>query len=518
MSISLRPYQQELVDKFTNYKNVLIADEMGLGKTYAAIALDQVRYEQASKDTDTDVHHKTLVVAPLTGVVDSWVTHYQAYDPSLRVYRIGEKPKSSITKRDREKFIWHVQHKTHDVYVVHYEAMRAMPELRSESWNHVIADEVHKIKNKDIKQTKALKDIKKVRFKTGLTGTPMVNYPHELWSILDWMYKSSKEKVGFFGPQLAHILNSYWRFYATFLEYEIIPPVGYRKITGTKNEEVLRSMIDPVFIRRTKKDAMPDLPDKQYSEIKVDLHPSQRRQYNDMKDSMVAWLETQDGDRPLVATAVIAKLQRLQQFAVATPHLSETVETHEDYGAIWETVSTQVDALTKPSAKLDALVELVSDAGGKQIVVFSQFRKMIDLCYDELTKKGYDCVRLTGQTPQQDRTDVIKRFQSTTDDPKYRNEALSNEAPQVFLATIRAGGQGIDLFASDTVVFLDRAWSPADNAQAEDRLHRGGQKGNVQVIDIIARNTIDQHRSRQLKMKKELVRNILEAGNGSEHN
>lgn len=512
MPIELRPYQKELVEKLTPYRNVGIFDEMGLGKTYAAIALDQVRYEQVdlkkARQQGFTRSLKTLVVAPLTGVVDSWVLHYQTFDPSIRVYRIGEYPKRSISKEDRDKFIRNVQRDTHDVYVMHWDALRLMPELADEVWLHVIADEVHKAKNRNAQQTKALKKIKKVKFKTGLTGTPMVNHPHEIWSILDWLYKSTRDKMDFFGKDIGRILNSYWRFFNTFVDYVEIPPAMYKKITGTKNEEALYNLIEPITIRREKKDAMPWLPDKYYTDVEVELHPSQRRQYDQMKKEMIAWLDTQDGQKPLVATAVIAQLQRLQQFAVATPTLKEIKETQEDFGSVWTKTTYKVTALSSPSSKLDALIELI-ESTDKQIVVFSQFAKMIELCYDALINKGVNCVKLTGATKQQDRTAIIRHFQSTTDDPKYQDDKLSQTAPQVFLATIKAGGQGIDLFASSTVVFLDRDWSPANNAQAEDRLHRGGQKNAVQVIDIVARNTVDQARKKRLELKKSWIKNVL---------
>lgn len=504
MSIELRPYQKELVEKFTPYNNVGIHDLMGLGKTYAAIALDQVRYEQCDLDkaraNGFTRSLKTLVVAPLTGVVDSWVAHYNTFDPSIRVFRIDPK--------NRESFVKAVQNDVADVYIMHWDALRLMPELADEVWMHVIADEYHKAKNRKTKQTKALKAIKNVKFKTGLTGTPMVNHPDEFWSLLDWLYKGSPTKVAFFGDAVGRILNSYWRFYHTFLK-TADAGYGYTKIVGTKNEQQLRDIVEPFTIRRTKKEAMPWLPDKQYTDLVVDLHPSQRKQYDQMHSEMVAWLDTVDGQQPLVAPVVIAKLIRLQQFAIATPTLTKTTEVMEDYGSVWEHESWSVTALSKPSSKIDALVELVQNTED-QIVVFSQFSKAIELAYDELIKKGVNCVKLTGNTKQSERTDIIRRFQSTTDDPKYANPELAKTAPQVILATIRAGGQGIDLFASSTVVFLDRDWSPANNAQAEDRLHRGGQKNAVQVIDIVARKTIDQIRKHRLQMKKQWISNVLD--------
>jgi SNF2 family DNA or RNA helicase len=74
---------------------------------------------------------------------------------------------------------------------------------------------------------------------------------------------------------------------------------------------------------------------------------------------------------------------------------------------------------------------------------------------------------------------------------------------------MKAGGVGIDLFAASTVVFMDRAWSPVDNVQAEDRLWREGQENAVQVIDIMARNTVDLGRRQRLEQKWEWLKALL---------
>lgn len=501
--ISLRPYQKDAVDKLSDYNNVLIADEMGLGKTVTAVELDKVRRSQCdlakARENGFDRNLKTLVVAPLTGVVDSWVSHFNTWNPDLSVVRINPKK--------RDQFIESVWNDEADVFVCHWEGLRLMPELADEIWAHVIADEVHKAKNRKAKQTKALKSIKRVKFKSGLTGTPMVNDPSELWSILHWLYNDKKTQVGFFGED-AKYLSSYWRFYNTFVDYFVIQPYGYHKILGPKNESKLMNMVEPFYIRREKKEALPDLPDKVYSTYKVDLTANQQKQYNQMAREMIAWL---DSGQPLVAPVVIAQLQRLQQFAIATPELSTVTHEEETEDTIKTWTTSKVTALTKPSSKLDMLVEIISDTN-KQVVVFSQFTMMIELVYKELTDKGFNAVQLTGKTPQNKRTEIIRHFQSTAEGSQYYDPELAKTAPQVFLANIKAGGTGIDLFASDTVIFLDRDWSPANNSQAEDRLHRSGQKNSVQIIDIIAKGTVDLGRKQKLDKKASWIKSVLSGG------
>lgn len=88
-------------------------------------------------------------------------------------------------------------------------------------------------------------------------------------------------------------------------------------------------------------------------------------------------------------------------------------------------------------------------------------------------------------------------------------ERFQRGETRVFAGTIQAGGVGITLTAASTVVFLDRNWSPALNLQAEDRLHRIGQAESVQVIDIMARDTVDLGRHAVIEMKKGWIQQLL---------
>jgi SNF2 family DNA or RNA helicase len=220
-----------------------------------------------------------------------------------------------------------------------------------------------------------------------------------------------------------------------------------------------------------------DLPDKYYTTIKVDLDPRQQRIYNQMRKEMIAWIGEQD-DELLVAPVVIAQLTRLQQFSCAYAEINEEgkVRLHE------------------PSSKIDALMEVLDESDG-QLVVFSRFKQLVRLVERRLVAAGIPCVTLTGDTAQADRSMVVKQFQTGQ--------------ARVFVGSIAAGGIGITLHAASTVVFLDRDWSPALNSQAEDRLHRIGQKNAVQVIDIMARNTVDLGRWQRLELKKQWIRQIL---------
>jgi SNF2 family DNA or RNA helicase len=455
--LSLFPFQEEDVDYLQDQKAVLIANEMGTGKTYEAIERDLRLREKHSESPSQAFQHNTLVVAPLTTLDSTWKHH---------VLDLTQLNCTVIDPKDRigsyDEFLMYG-----GVFCVHWEALRLMPELQKLPWLHIIADECHRAKNRSAQQTKALKKIQDVKYKTAMSGTPVVNRPDELWSILNWLYPKT--------------YTSYWNFFKKYVDSTIEFGGGgrrYQKILGPKNTEELRRQIRPFFVRRRKVDVLKDLPDKYYTTINVDLDPQQRRVYNMMKKDMIAWIGEQE-DEVLPAPVVVAQLTRLQQFSCAYAELNP-----ED-GRV---------RLREPSSKIDALMEVL-DGSTDQVVVFSRFKQLIRLVERRLVKAGISHVVLTGDTPQEERGSVVLQFQ--------RGDA------RVFAGSIAAGGVGITLHAASTVVFLDRDWSPALNSQAEDRLHRIGQKSAVQVIDIMAKNTVDLGRMQRLELKKSWIRQIL---------
>ncbi|MEE8598348.1 MAG: DEAD/DEAH box helicase, partial [Dehalococcoidales bacterium] len=467
------PFQAEDCDYLEDRKSVLLAWEMGTGKTYAAIELDlRHRLERTQDDLRA---LPTLVVAPLSTLASVWEMHFNELT-SLTTFVIDPKNRPAFIRAVLDPS------QPYDVYICHWEALRLLitdENFRRFMWGHIIADEVHRAKSRKAQQTRALKAMR-TQFRTALSGTPVTNKPYDLWSILNWMY-----------PQQ---YRSFWRFYNRYCDYEIQYPHGYHKFNGPKNEDELLEQIAPFYRRHLKQErccdrhpegVQPELPEKYYTDIWVELSPKQRTAYDQMRKDMIAWLEDQDETKPLVAPVAIAQLVRLQQFAVAYA----TITYEPGVG----TVSTV--KLTEPSSKLDVLLQLIEDNEGEQIVVFSQFRQVIDLAAERLRRAKVSFVTITGDVPASERPAAIASFQSGDS--------------QIFLGTIGAGGEGITLTAASTVIFLDRDWSPAKNSQAEDRLHRIGQTNAVQVIDLMARDTVDLGKRQKLIMKRDWMRRIL---------
>lgn len=472
----LYPFQKVFVDTHEYTPAVLLGDDMGLGKTIEALSLDlrrRTKHLAGQRQTDS----KTLIVAPLS-VTGAWEETIQKLWPGAKIVRLNPKKK--------EDFIQKLDEPNH-YYIIHWEALRLIPELQHVHWWHLVADEVHRAKNRKAQQTLALKKLKTL-YKTGLSGTPADNSPQDLWSVLNWLYPK--------------VWSSYHRFYNYFVKVqkhtmgyctaqgcEQYHKNSFQKIVGVAHVDELHAAMAGYYMRRTKKDVLPELPEKYYTQINVDLDPRQRRVYEQMKDSMLAWIGKHEQE-PIAAPVVIAQLTRLKQFALA---YAEIEPVRKQVDGEWVTVERV--RLTDPSSKLDALMSIIADNPEQQMVVFSESKQIIYLLARRLEAARITHCTLTGDTDQRDREKAIEEFQAG----KVR----------IFAGTIHAGGEGITLTSASIEVFLDRAWNPSKNKQAEDRCHRIGQKNAVQVIDIVARDTVDGGRLQQLDLKWSWLKELL---------
>lgn len=505
----LYEFQQVVIDKFKNTKAVLIGDDMGLGKTLEAIDLDwQRRLVELKRAEDKRLvrWNKPTLILTRMSIAPEWENHYGWMLPHLRVVVLQPK--------DRVSFLKAIRTRTADIYIMHWDALRLLVDpkrdpdetMRKTQWFHIIGDEIHYIKSRKAQVTRALKKLK-TEYKTGLSGTPADNKPSDLWSVLNWLYPDN--------------FRSYWNFYRAYVDYEVAynGQGSYHKITGVRNAPHLHKQMAPFYIRRRKKEVLKDLPDKYYNTVWVDLSPQQRRAYNDMKKNMLAWVGEQEG-KPMAAPIAVTQLLRLQQFAVATVDIEGPIkqrkkstvfrqslvdafrETHGQDAELpkdrrfhkWYQIEVFKYIMVDPSTKLDVAMEIIEDSD-EPIVFFSWFKTLINLFGKRLTQAGISHCLLTGDTPASSRGDLVRDFQ----EGKYK----------VFAGTISAGGEGITLTRSRHVAFFDRAWSPSKNIQAEDRLHRIGQKNAVQVTDIMARNTTDLGRAQQIQLKWTWLQTML---------
>jgi SNF2 family DNA or RNA helicase len=147
---------------------------------------------------------------------------------------------------------------------------------------------------------------------------------------------------------------------------------------------------------------------------------------------------------------------------------------------------------------LYALAELLEgDLDGEKVIVFTRFRKMVDIAAPYLKGKGFDCVRITGAEDAGARRESAKRFQ----DPK-------DKARVCFITT--AGAEAVNLQAAKAIIFYDSPWSAGDYLQVLGRMIRiGSQHDKVYAIHLITQGTIDGYVAQVLKRKMNLIEAVL---------
>jgi len=481
------------VEKFRDKEGCLIGDEMGVGKTVTAIERDR----QLREDHRYLAKAPTLIVCEKIGL-DVWLYHLEA----MGVMR-GEI--LVIDPKDRAQFVRALEALREDLfakiggeytyYIMHYDALRLVEDVMLKKphpirWFHIIADEVHYIKNPKAQRTKTFKKIL-THYKTGCTGTPADDKPTDFWSPLNWLY-----------PRL---FRSYWKFYDDYMEYEekyrhqrvrvggrwVVKKTGYREVVGVQNIDRLHKEIAPFYIRRLLTEVEPDMPEVIHVQppIMVDLLPAQRRAYDQMKTKSIARIQDMDDDSFIMVGDIppIVSL-RLRQMTLATVKADlGDIEAEDEPRFIFD----------NPSPKLDALMNVATNNDDVAFIVWTWFRGMADLIEAGCREHGISVGKIHGGVTS-NRSDIVQRFQDGKD--------------RVFVGTIAAAGKTITLTRAHHVIFTDRSPNPNRNAQAIARAWRRTQRNAVRVYDIQARNTVDQINWEKIQTKAQLIHAIQNPG------
>jgi SNF2 family DNA or RNA helicase len=302
--------------------------------------------------------------------------------------------------------------------------------------NMCVADEMHKMKNPSSQQSKGfLKCLPECRI--GMTGTPLMNSPLDLYVILKWLGYETHP------------------FYAFKKYYCVMGGYGGYEIIGYRNMEQLTAQINEIMLRRLKSDVL-DLPEKLYVDEYVDMLPKQSKLYAEVESGIKSELAMGELD----ITNPLSALIRLRQTTGYTGILSEVV---------------------KESAKLDRMIEIVENciSNNEKVIIFSNWTQITDIVQEKLKSINCNCLAITGNTNDSDRQSYVEAFQN---DPKY----------QAIVGTIGAMGTGLTLTAATTIIFMDEPWSRALLDQAIDRAHRIGQKNNISIHTIMCKDTIDE--------------------------
>ncbi|XP_059143417.1 DNA excision repair protein ERCC-6-like [Physella acuta] len=483
-------------------KGGILADDMGLGKTIQVIAFLAGMFDMNKIKT-------VMIVVPLS-VMPNWLNEFNKWTPGINVVQFH-----GGSKKERERALAKVRTRG-GVLMTTYGLVITTKETFSERhgqefiWDYVILDEGHKIKN----PTKTSKSVHQIpaRHRIILTGTPVQNNLKELWSLFDYVHQ---------GSLLGTVRTFKMEFETPIIRARERDATAVEKKLGQEMAETLKGIIKPYFLRRTKAEVqdardsntdpsclkMPNMTRKNDLVLWLHLTETQQKIYQDFTslDHVKELLMTKKS--PLVALTVLKKIcdhpRLLSSRACLQLGLDgedfdeEELENPESY----ECAATKLDKISddiliNESGKMQILVELLDTfkSEGRQTLVFSQSRKLLNIIQKVITNRGHKVARLDGTITQlTERDEIVKKFQR---DPSY----------SVFLLTIQVGGVGLTITAADRVIIYDPNWNPATDAQAVDRVYRIGQQKNVVVYRLITCGTVEEKIYRRQVFKDSITR------------
>ena len=464
-----KPYdhQYKTLERSYDKDNYALFLEMGLGKSKILIDNIALLYKQKKISG-------VVIVAP-KGVLDNW--------------NINELDRHLPDEVERNVLVWqpnHTQRWTRDfrdmveqdstgtlnIFLINVEAFatvkgcKFVEEFLSTHDCLLAIDESTTIKNPKAKRTKNLTKLAPLaNYRRILTGFPITKAPLDLYS-----------QCYFLHPKLLGY-SSYYAFRARYaiMKRQQMGARGFDQIVGFQRLDELQEAIKNFSIRYTKDECL-DLPEKVYTKRYVELTKQQKVAYEQMKREAVMVLENET----FSTMNVLTQLMRLQQ-VVAGSLKNEEGET-----------------IYLENNRLQAVSDILEETDGK-VVLFAVFRTDIERLAEMLREKyGKNSVATYyGETPQNERQNIITRFQDPNSELKY------------FISNPQTGGRGITLTEANVIIYYSNSYDLELRIQSEDRIHRIGQSKSCTYIDLVAKDTVDERILKALLTKVKISNEVL---------
>ena len=343
-----------------------------------------------------------------------------------------------------------------NIVIINYELVKKyLTDLSSRRWDCIIGDEFHYCKNKSTQRTKAVTSLE-ADYKIALTGTAIENKIDDLYPCLHWMYPD------WFPSER-----------------------GFVKAYKNKERELNRDLRATVLLRRLKKDVLTDLPPKTRQVIELPA----------------------DGVEAIVAAEMEEFHRRqhvIQELRWAVDEAKEA-GNHEDYKKLIGRLNSAVGVMFTEMAKVRKatavakapfLLEHIKNVAEQEpkAVIFAHHHEVIDKLV-----KGLDpniTAHIDGRTSQIARDQAVERFQE-------------DDTCRFFVGGIEAAGVGLTLTASRICIFGEMVWKPSTLTQAEDRIHRIGQKGNALIQHVVLEKSLDLLMAEKVIQKQDLIDKAL---------
>ena len=343
-----------------------------------------------------------------------------------------------------------------DIVIVNYDIIwkpNIATQLRSRKWDCIILDEGHYIKSDTANRTRGILGFRELTPLSAdkivvLSGTPMTNKTKDLWTLCRLLDPNT--------------FSNKWAFLQRYCNPRVVftKRGKIRTFDGASNSEELKQKLSRFMIRRLKKDVLKHLPEKTYSVIEMNTPPK---------------------TKPL-----IREENKLTEFvgdsAQVKIKLEDTSRIRRELGQ------------SKVPSVVRRLKDMLEETEGK-IVVFAYHREVIEAIHDEF---GLQAVKLYGGMSLKAKQSSIDSFQK-------------DDSVRLFIGQITSAGVGITLTESSTLVFAEMDYSPANMAQAEDRVHRATQKADsVNIYYLVYRDSLDANIANRLIHKKMTIDSIIE--------
>ena len=424
----LRPYQLQGVlwmkQMLEKYYHPLLADEMGLGKTRQLLALLSLVMESEDRSS--------IVVCPAS-VISAWQNECESCFREIPVVVL--KQETLQANKDKKA-----------LFLASYsQVLNNISTLKTLNFCCAILDEAQFIKNPRSKTAYACFNLK-ASYRVVATGTPLENKYTDLWTLFHFLM-----------PGLLGNFKEFQKF-----------------IQKDTHCELLRTQIAPFVLRRTQKEVLSELPEKQEHVIYCPMTKEQRALYDQFlttRTNMVTgqWMQL---------LGLILRLRQICCFPGLLPG--------------YEKMPIEC------SGKLNWFLEKLSHLDrNSKIIVFSQFKTLLDRLLPYIRKHFPETYFLSGQTLLKQRRSMIQEFQKT------KNGAA-------FLISLKAGGTGITLHSADAVFVLDPWWNPAVEQQAVARAYRLGQDHELKVYRLLVENSIEANIQKLQKDKFGMFASLFE--------
>lgn len=455
-------FQTDAVSHCLKHDYSALLMEQGTGKSWVALTVAGTRWSAGQIEA--------MIVVAFNGVHEQWCEeaipdHLGEMVPRrCWAYKSGKRMPEWLIKRDGTLNILAINFES-----VHTAAGRTTMErfINAHAGRVIsVVDESQRIKNPEAKSSVEIVELGHYcRYRMILTGTPIAKDLTDMWAQFKYMDDS------IFG----HEYKSTFR-----AQFCVMGGPGRRLVVAAKNEERFYEIASPYCYRVTKSEVL-DLPDKIYDKWSFELHPEQRRIYDDLKRKFVAELES--GEVVTIKHA-LTLVTRLQQ--VTCGYIALDKERPDD--------ATEYKRLPW-NPRLDALKQVRKSRMGK-MVIWARFTKDIE---DILETYRDSSVSYYGGTGRDERIENKQRY-------------IDDDNITEFCSNPSAGGTGVDGLqkVTRTAVYYSNSYNSIHRWQSEDRTHRIGMTGTCTYIDLVARDTVDGPILRNLRKKKELSDLVLD--------